>query len=817
MSKGDHDENDVDENDDVDAVTTPPRRRKRDIVRKAYRKVKSKLKRSMRIVAPIIIAYSSLTVVPKRADAGAPVMAIPKTKAQDPIQNAIEIHERKLMVEAREELSAFQAEAKEIEREKGPAARDQFEREYKVQQEQKAKAWQEGLGQLKRDLLDQGIDPDIDIEGRRQVIEYEKGVDLGTVGGTMFYVEKQYEAKTPEKSFAYKKQYNREMIKYMVQDLKNRGIDPLDYFSKHHQKTQSILDLPAAKAEALAAQYKKNLDLYGQISEPKEGEQSVKEMMPLKGTDKTDEKRLKAEAKEKAAAEKAEAKAKAKEEKERIQQEKRAAKEAAKQEKEAAKMAAATAAAALTTPATSSMDDTTTSYSDSDAGEAGAFAADFDNEDDGDGTDSTGTAIAQTESKSSVSKESKTGGIKIVPASGVVIAIGGGAYALKTMKDRSEAAEAERQRQFKLLMGERSLIETDAEKGKSGKDTMSDLMFEYENKTERDEAPEPGSTEPPKKKRKGLTSVFRKKKNDREIDIYALVSADAKAPEFATTLAKILTFGAPGRFPGVTALPGDMPLAEFDLETASAILVLAQESAGLTREESAEIFANVVNCMLIDIVDLASTSLKEKDDKATVNALGIVIDFMDLAASLYTSIADGVVITPVTYGGDIGKGKLEQMYATYAVSAMTDVANADDNLDNRLQMLRDVFQINEKKADGLMMKAWQKNLMEMMKTGEMPEGMEEMMKGMEGMDGLMPGLGDGEEPDPEQLKEMLRSLKQLKESGAIPDSELAEVKKQFKEAFGTNIEELIKQAEESGDELGQDDKELLEIMKSFID
>jgi hypothetical protein len=175
------------------------------------------------------------------------------------------------------------------------------------------------------------------------------------------------------------------------------------------------------------------------------------------------------------------------------------------------------------------------------------------------------------------------------------------------------------------------------------------------------------------------------------------------------------------------------------------------------------------------------------------------------------------VITPVTYGGDIGKGKLEQMYATYAVSAMTEVTDADDNIDNRLQLLRDVFQINEKKADGLVMKAWQKNMMEMMKSGEMPAGMEEMMKGMGGMEGLMPGLGDGQEPDPEQLKEMLRSLKQLKESGAIPESELVEVNKQFKEAFGTNVEEWIKQAEENGAELGQDDKELLEIMKSLIE
>ena len=342
------------------------------------------------------------------------------------------------------------------------------------------------------------------------------------------------------------------------------------------------------------------------------------------------------------------------------------------------------------------------------------------------------------------------------------------------------------------------------------------MMFDYENETEKDEPEAPQASEPvPKKKRRGLKSVFGKKKNDRETDI-AVVFQETKAPDFAKTLAKILVFGAPGRFPEIAALPVEVDMEEFDLEQASAILVEAQEKAGITKEESAEIFANVVNCMLIDIVDLASTSLKEKDDKTTVNALGIVIDFMDLAAQLYTSIADVVIITPVTYGGDISKGKLEQMYSAYAASAMTDFANIDEQFDDRLSLLQDVFQINAKKAEGLAMKVMQKNMMEMMKSGKMPEGMEEMMQGM-GMDGMpgMPGM-DGEEPDPEQINEMLRTLKTMKESGSIPDSELEEVKKQFKASFGSSIEDLMKEADQNEGELADADKEMLELMKSIL-
>jgi hypothetical protein len=104
-------------------------------------------------------------------------------------------------------------------------------------------------------------------------------------------------------------------------------------------------------------------------------------------------------------------------------------------------------------------------------------------------------------------------------------------------------------------------------------------------------------------------------------------------------LSKLLTFGAPGRFPLVTALPGDMPMEDFDLDAAKTMLEKAAADNGITREQGAEIFANVVNCMLIDIVDLASSALKE-DDKTLVEAINIVVDYMNHAASLYDSVAE---------------------------------------------------------------------------------------------------------------------------------------------------------------------------------
>ena len=348
--------------------------------------------------------------------------------------------------------------------------------------------------------------------------------------------------------------------------------------------------------------------------------------------------------------------------------------------------------------------------------------------------------------------------------------------------------------------------------------------------------PATGGVEPPppapKKKRLGIKSVFgSKKKSNRETDLMVLVAPDAKAPVFTTTLAKILSYGAPGRFPAVAALPGgDLPALEaattptFNVEAAKQLLVDAQQDAGLTVEESAEIFANVVNCMLIDIVDLASSTLKEKDSQLTVDAINIILDFMNHAATLYDSIAQGVAIKPVVYGGDLSKSKLEQMFSEYAGSAtLLDMENIPNDFDSRVSLLQDVFEINDKKAEGLTMRAMQKSMAEAMKDPKKMEALQEMMKGMGGMEGmegmasLMGGGADGEEPDPEQLKVMLRTLKELKDSGSIPPEEFENVKNEFKKNFGSSIDDVVKEASTSPDDLTENDKELLELMKSIMD
>ena len=777
------------------------------------------------VTATLLVAASLAVTTSKPAHASAPVMALPKAEGRDPATEALLEAERRQQAATQKELQQMGQRAREIEASQGERARVKFEKEYKANQQVAADKKAEGLVELKRNLLKKGIDPSTDVEGKRQVVLYEKGVDLGEVAGTPFYLEKEFERTAFKRSVAYNKAVHRQVVACMAQDMENRGIDPVEYFAQHQDKTMALMDMPTASASAVLKEYQQNLEKYGQITVPKPGEVSAKEKMAAAALTKQSDPEAKKAARAEAKRLKAEEKAAKKAERERAKAEAKKAKAEAKKAKEeakAAKKAAAAAAAAAGAAAAGAaaagsaaqesaaavLDTMTTADSATPAGEESISlddsSSDMRSYEEPAGT----TTVTRSEKKS----------LPIVPIAATLVVAGGGGFAFKVMRDRAAEAEEERQRQFRLLMGEVDGPATAPALEEIGKDEVAPSP-----------APEVKASEPtpvapaPKKRRGGMKKMFGKKKSDRETDIMALVSEDAKAPDFSKLLAKILTFGAPGRFPTVLGLPGGTPMESFDLEKAKQLLSEARESSGLSLQESAEIFADVVNCMLIDIVDLASSSLKEKDEAVTVKSINIVVDFMNHAASLYDSVAEGVVIKPVTYGGDLSSSKLEQMYSTYAVSGMMTMFGggengdtaATDDFDSRVALLQDVFQISEKKAEGLMMKAVQKNMMQMMKDGKGMEGMEQMLGGMGGLGGI-PGMEDGEGPSPEQLKEMLISLKEMKDSGSIPPEEFDAVKKQFKESFGSSLDDVVRDADEEGD-LSGEDKELLDLMKAIME
>jgi hypothetical protein len=89
-------------------------------------------------------------------------------------------------------------------------------------------------------------------------------------------------------------------------------------------------------------------------------------------------------------------------------------------------------------------------------------------------------------------------------------------------------------------------------------------------------------------------------------------------------------------------------------------------------------------------------------------------------------------------------------------------------------------------------------------------------EGMEGLEGLLGG-DNGEGPNLEQLKEMLTQLKIMKDAGTIPPEELATVRQQFKEAFGSGIDEIVSQAATDKDAMSSADLELLDLMKEILE
>lgn len=836
---------------------TSPRRRTSPLQKLGKTLMRWKWARGV-VAAALLGGGSAMTLYPTVAHASAPVMALPKADQRDPATDAMLDHQRRMAVKAQAELRQFAEQARKIEAEQGEAARIQFERNYKQQQEQMAQQKLQQIEQVKRDLLDQGIDPFCDLEGRRQVILQESGLDLGQVPGTPYNMELDLQKRNSPQSFAARHAVQRQIIKCMVQDLKNRQQDPLPYFVQHQDQTATILDMPTPKAMVLLQQYQNNLQQYGQVVPPKEGELSALQLQQLEAERQMDpavqkqkQKEAQRAAKEAAAAERAAKQLQQQQERAKAKEQAQAAKEQAKLEKEQAKAQAAAAAAAVATAAATSAAAAATTASTAVGAVEGMVPASTTTEMvqtlgmEGEGAAAgTGASneLATTEPVQMTLSPGKTSSQLQLPIKVTVgvVAVAGGAYGVQMYREKSARDEEERQRQFRLLMGwdqddkttkrksETSVLDSSdslldgasPDDEPQAKATLIDGDKEATVKDTSDAAAIAAELEATKKRKLGIKSVF-KRKADRETDLSVLISPDAKAPEFALLLAKVLTAGAPGRFPHVVSLPGAEVSPTLDLESAKQLLIESRTGAGLSLEESAEIFANVVNCMLIDIVDLASTSLKEKEEQATVEAIRIVVDFMNYAASLYDSVAESVAITPVTYSGTLSKSKLEQMYSAYALSAMSDMSQLDDTFESRVRLLQDVFQINEKKADGLVMKAMQKNMVKMMKTGEGMENMQAMMKGMGAgdMGDMASLLGDpngGDAPNPEQLKEMLLALKQLKDSGSIPPQELETVKAQFREAFGSSIDEVMRDADENQDAMTAGDKELLELMKDIL-
>ena len=815
------------------------------------RKLRRKLRLATMGVATAISLHNvgtsslpSITLRPPSAVARVPIDAVQDTNLdlkQIGMERAIKAREEKRS----EEALAHRTECDKIESTQGTKARKQYEATYAAKFEAKKDEKAIQRSALLNKLLDEGICPFTDTEGIRQLFLMDEEIDLAEVEGSEQYYD--FVETMAGKGARVSKTYAlpRFIVKAQVDDLRARGIDPVQYFKENQPKTLKLFRMPDRQLKAIADQYKARITENGHIK-PVTGDEALaatatnqaKEMEndpeAAKAASKAEKLAAKAQAKaakEGARAEKLAKRIRRKEERIASRKEKKAAKVAVKAGAAAAAMAAANVASDSKAAVDVGLETMTTKGHEVVAPSNVGDGMGGDTRERSEGFSDSDATPAGTSGQAAVRRTTKKK-LPIVPIA-TVLGVGGGGYLFKTSKDSAAAAEEERQRQFKMIMGMDESDQNDDDDEHFAADTedvvgsMGSDFPSFEDVKEGKPAASKASSDaaaptpaPVAKKRFGIKSVFSKKPG-RESDLTKLTAPGAKAPEFAATVAKLLTFGAKGRFLAVTALPGGMPMTEFDVEKAKVLLRDEADKASLSDQDACEEFACVVNCMIIEIIDLASSTLGEKEDEPTVNAMNIVMDFMDHAAGLFEPfLTEGVSLKPVTYGGSLGKGKLENLYSTYATAVMTSSRVTEDRID----MFRELFEIKEKKAEGLVQKKMMAQMMKMMKDPEAMkemmggEGMEEMMAAMGGMEGLdgMPGMD--EEISPEQLKESVNMMKELIDSGSVSKEEMGIVKEQFAAAYGMDMEELIANAdsEEVKEQLGEDGEELLEMFKVIL-
>jgi len=536
---------------------------------------------------------------------------------------------------------AHQADLAQITKEKGALAARKYNEQYRnrlrVIEAKKSLI----TARLKRDLIQRGVAPN-GIEFNGYLFESMYGLNMFEIPGTDYQNEMNRISNLSEEELKQERQTNIETYKedldeaIEIADISERSLRQLSTMFNMQDLVADVLDVVEESTHDDAVS--SNAAIIKQMSKAERKAEKEKHKAEMKA--------LKEKAKEEKKAAKVEAK--------RLKAE---AKEKVKKEKEAAKAAAQVTAMtkAISIPSVSpEVEDVISNEASSIDIDDEVSQTSYDNE------ILEGETEPSVSSVSTVVDTSVSDKIEIAKKVGITVVAGTAAAGGYTFYRKKNAEEEEkRMAQYKLIMG------VDNESGGGEVETVANIeddllastsVTEVQAETNQIEAAPtpspPAKVEPenltesaPKKKqrRKGLASIFSKKdENARETDLNELFSPTASCPNFSKALAGVLTFGAPGRFPDVEALPGRP--TTFELEEVQNMLSEMREAEGLTTEQGAEAFACVVNCMIITIVDLASSTLKEKDDKITVDALNVVFDFMDNAASLYDACAS------VSYG-----------------------------------------------------------------------------------------------------------------------------------------------------------------------
>ena len=229
------------------------------------------------------------------------------------VRDVLEQYEKQEARRLNQDNMKMERRAYEIEQTIGRRAANKYRKQYDKHTMQQGNEKAKGLIELKRNLLRQGIDPMIDLEGQREVVFYLTGIDLSEIPNTPHNHEKRrmhlqqsnivgqlgsslsqqlqdkimHQPKgtnakrdgsgssSPDivsqsrssSSYHQNKQHHRQIIACLVQDLEARGIDPLQYFENDHpERISDVWELNTKEARQMAQLYTKNLQKYGRIA-----------------------------------------------------------------------------------------------------------------------------------------------------------------------------------------------------------------------------------------------------------------------------------------------------------------------------------------------------------------------------------------------------------------------------------------------------------------------------------------------------------------------------------------------------------------------
>jgi hypothetical protein len=175
---------------------------------------------------------------------------------------------------AMEEFDAFMVKCNDIEDAEGKKARDAYEKQYEADKAAREAQKVIDLENLKRDLLDEGKDPNSFLDAENEVFKFEHDIDLEKIPGTPHNEQmiKNFRSRGKNKPTYESQRY---IVKCQVEDLKARGFDPLAHFSQPEvvEKTRAIYKMDNKVAEKVASQYAELMEQYGgRLTPAQEGE-----------------------------------------------------------------------------------------------------------------------------------------------------------------------------------------------------------------------------------------------------------------------------------------------------------------------------------------------------------------------------------------------------------------------------------------------------------------------------------------------------------------------------------------------------------------